>query len=134
MDRSRLRSVLYVEDEPDIREILQLSLTLKGELQVDTCESGSAALQLLRAAAPDLVLLDAMMPEMDGPETLAHMRADPKIPKVPVVFVTAKALPEDVKRLTALGACGVIPKPFDPMRVADELFEIWKGIADVGGG
>ncbi|HEY2685702.1 MAG TPA: response regulator [Steroidobacteraceae bacterium] len=134
MERSRLRSVLYVEDEPDIRDILQLALSLKGELTVHTRESGGAALELLRHSPPDLVLLDAMMPEMDGPATLAHMRADPKIPKVPVVFVTAKAMPEDITRLIALGACGVIPKPFDPMRVTEELYAIWEGIADVPGG
>lgn len=134
MERARLRSVLYVEDEPDIRDILQLALSLKGDLQVQTCESGTAALEILRAAPPDLVLLDAMMPQMDGPETLARMRADQNIPKVPVVFVTAKTMPEDITRLISLGACGVIPKPFDPMRISEEVFAIWGGIADVGGG
>ena len=134
MERARLRTVLYVEDEPDIRDIVELALSLKGDLSVATCESGGAALQYLRDAPTDLVLLDAMMPQMDGPETLARMRADPKMAKIPVVFVTAKALPEDITRLIALGACGVIPKPFDPMRISEEVFAIWGGIADVGGG
>ena len=123
-----LRTVLYVDDEPDIRQIVQLSLGLAPGLTIHTGESGEQALALALALQPDLVLLDVMMPGLDGPGTLARMRAEPSLARFPVVFMTAKAMPQEVARFRELGAVGVIAKPFDPMKLADQVFAIWERI------
>jgi CheY-like chemotaxis protein len=128
MSAPALRSVLYVDDEPDIREIVELALGLVDGLEVRVCESGERALQLLPDITPDLVLLDVMMPGTDGPSTLQRMRADPRFANIPVVFVTAKAMPGEVARFRELGAVGVIAKPFDPMQFGQQIVAIWEGI------
>jgi two-component system, OmpR family, response regulator len=124
-----LKSVLYVDDEPDIREVVEMSLNLVPGVAVKTCGSGAAALQLLPSFLPDLVLLDVMMPGLDGPATLARMRNDAALKHIPVVFMTAKALPQEVDRFMSLGAVGVISKPFDPMQLATRVQEIWRSCA-----
>ena len=123
--RTPLRNVLYVDDEPDIREVAQMSLSLVAGLSVHVCESGERALELLQQLQPDLVLLDVMMPGTDGPTTLQRMRENPAMAHVPVVFVTAKALPQEVARFRELGAVAVIPKPFDPMQLGRQVTKIW---------
>ena len=128
--REDLRSVLYVDDQPDIREVVELSLSLAPGLAVQLCESGERALAILAVSKPDLVLLDAMMPGMDGPTTLQRLRQEPRLANVPVIFMTAKALPQEIRRFHELGAAGVIPKPFDPMKLAENLYAIWEGLAD----
>ena len=128
MSRATLRTVLYVDDEPDIREIVDLALGLVDGLQVHVCESGERALQVLPDITPDLVLLDVMMPGTDGPTTLQRMRADPRFANIPVVFVTAKAMPAEVARFRGLGAVAVIAKPFDPMQLGQQIVAIWEGI------
>lgn len=130
MNRSELKTVLYVDDEPDIREIVQLSLGLAQQLDVQVCESGEQALQLLPLLQPQLVLLDVMMPGMDGTATLARMRSDPSLAHIPVVFMTAKAMPQEMTRFRELGAAAVIAKPFDPMQLADRIFAIWETLGD----
>jgi len=117
--------VLYVDDEPDIREVVQLSLGLMPGVTVKVCESGEEALRHLPEFRPDIVLLDVMMPGLDGPATLARMRSDPSTHSIPVVFMTAKALPQELDRFMSLGAVGVISKPFDPMQLAQRVREIW---------
>lgn len=129
MKRSELKTILYVDDEPDIREVVQMSLSLVEGLDVQTCESGERALQLLPQLNPDLVLLDVMMPGMDGPSTLQKMRTVPGLEKIPVVFMTAKAMPQEVARFRELGAASVIPKPFDPIQLGKQVIAIWEGIA-----
>jgi len=121
-----LRSILYVDDEPDIREIVQLALSLSPDLDVHTCESGIKALEILPLLRPDLVLLDVMMPGLDGPATFARMREHEVLRSIPVVFVTAKALPQEVDRFMSSGALGVISKPFDPMHLAQGVLDIWQ--------
>jgi CheY-like chemotaxis protein len=128
MSRARLQTVLYVDDEPDIREIVQLSLGLVEDLDVHVCESGERALQRLPDITLDLVLLDVMMPGTDGPTTLQRMRADPRFAAIPVIFVTAKAMPAEVARFRELGAVAVIAKPFDPMQFGQQIVAIWEGI------
>ncbi len=113
--------VLVVDDEADIRRIAQLALTRIGGLEVVEARSGAEALEIARAAAPDVVLLDVMMPGMDGPETLQALRADATTAAIPVVFLTAKALETEQRRLLDLGAAGVLVKPFDPLKLAAEL-------------
>jgi two-component system, OmpR family, response regulator len=121
-----LQSVMYVDDEPDIREIVELSLGLSGELTVSLCESGVKALEVLETMRPDLVLLDVMMPGLDGPATLERMRQQEQTRTVPVIFMTAKALPQEIDRFMKLGAIGVISKPFDPMKLVQRVKEIWQ--------
>lgn len=128
MSRGRLRTVLYADDEPDIREIVELALGLVEGLNVEVCESGERALQRLPDITPDLVLLDVMMPGTDGPTTLQRMRADPRFANIPVVFVTAKAMPAEVARFRELGAVAVIAKPFDPLQFGQQIVAIWEGI------
>jgi CheY-like chemotaxis protein len=120
-----LSSVLYVDDEPDIREVVELSLGLMPGVVVKTCGSGTEALRAMTDWRPDLVLLDVMMPGLDGPATLARMRDDPQLRDIPVVFMTAKALPDEVDRFMSLGAVGVISKPFDPMQLGRRVQQMW---------
>jgi len=127
-----LQSILYVDDEPDIREVVELSLGLAPDLAVQSCGSGEEALELLATSRPDLVLLDVMMPGLDGPATLARMRADPALAGIPVVFLTAKAMPTEVQRFLSLGAVAIIPKPFDALKLADQVKTLWDGLPDAG--
>jgi CheY-like chemotaxis protein len=110
--------VLHVDDEPDIREIVELSLGLDPELSVRSCPSGADALETSARWPPDLILLDVMMPCMDGPTTLKRLRERPPTAHTPVVFMTARAQTREIESFVALGAAGVIPKPFDPMALA----------------
>jgi two-component system, OmpR family, response regulator len=113
--------ILYIDDEADIREIAALSLELAGDLDVRCCASGAEGVAVARAWPPALILLDVMMPRMDGPATLAELAADPATASIPVVFITARTQAADVDALMALGARGVIAKPFDPMTLAAEV-------------
>jgi two-component system OmpR family response regulator len=113
-------NVLYVDDEGDLRELAQFSLELDPEMRVTTAASGAAALEHLRKTAVDVVLLDVMMPKMDGPAVLAALRAETGA-SPPVIFVTARALPDERRRLLDLGALDVITKPFDPMVLAKDV-------------
>lgn len=110
--------ILYVDDEADLREIATMSLELDPGFAVRTAASGSAALEQARDWQPALILLDVMMPGMDGPATLAALAADPSTMAIPVVFITAKTHPRHVGDLKALGARAVLAKPFDPMALA----------------
>lgn len=112
--------ILYVDDEDDIREIAAIALELDPEITVKVCQSGSDALTTAPEWMPDLILLDVMMPGMDGPETLGRLRLDPQTASIPVVFATARTQPEDLERFMRLGAAGVISKPFDPMTLAEQ--------------
>jgi CheY-like chemotaxis protein len=110
--------VLHVDDEPDIREVVEISLGLDPELWTLSCASGQEALGVAADWAPDIILLDVMMPLMDGATTLAHLRKDPLTAGIPVVFMTARAQSRELDLFRSLGAAGVIPKPFDPMTLA----------------
>ena len=116
-------NVLYIDDEPDLREIAVLSLQLDPGILAQACDGGVAGLAAIAERRPDVVLLDVMMPGLDGPGTLARIRQDHG-PDLPIVFVTARAQPDDVAALMALGASGVIEKPFDPMKLATILREM----------
>lgn len=120
-----LTRILYVEDDPDIQAIAVMVLETIHGFILESCSSGSEALQKAVQFKPDLVLLDVMMPGMDGPETLKGLRGFPELASTPVVFMTAKVQPQEVEGYLNLGAVGVIAKPFDPMTLADELRAIW---------
>jgi CheY-like chemotaxis protein len=114
---SELR-ILHVDDEPDIRELVKLSLGLDPELSVKNCSSGNDALVAAAEWVPAVILMDVMMPIMDGPQTLVHLRESQLTANIPVVFMTARAQTREVEHFLSLGAAGVIPKPFDPMTLA----------------
>jgi CheY-like chemotaxis protein len=115
--------ILHVDDEPDIREVIEISLALDPEITLRSCNAGEEALGVAEQWSPDIILLDVMMPVMDGPATLARLRANPETAGIPVVFMTARAQSREVDRLRALGALGVIAKPFDPMTLAGSVRE-----------
>jgi CheY-like chemotaxis protein len=110
--------VLHIDDEPDILDIVSASLGLDPEIDVRDCGSGADGLVTADEWRPDLILLDVMMPDMDGPATLAHLRANPRTAGIPVVFMTARAQKQDLAHFKSLGSAGVITKPFDPMTLA----------------
>lgn len=110
--------VLHVDDEPDIREVAEISLGLDPGLSTRSCGSGEEALKVAAEWNPDIILMDVMMPVMDGPATLSHLRDNPATANIPVIFMTARAQTRELDRFRALGAVGVIPKPFDPMTLA----------------
>lgn len=120
-----LERVLYVEDEPDIQAVARLALEHLGGFDVEICSSGREALERIRQFSPDIILLDVMMPGMDGPTTLQALREIPMARVTPVVFMTAKVQPQELTQYRLLGAIDVIPKPFDPMRLADQVRAIW---------
>lgn len=111
--------LLYVDDEEDIREVALLALELEPGFEVRACASGEEALALAPAWRPELILLDVMMPRMDGPTTLARLRETPELAATPVVFITARTQAAERERLLATGAAGIIAKPFDPMALAN---------------
>ena len=120
------QSVLYVDDDPDICAVVQATLCLIDGLDVYTAESGERGIDLAYEMRPDVVLMDVMMPGLDGPATLKRMREHPLIGHIPVIFITAKVLPEEVAEFLKLGAIGVIRKPFDPRTLGQELFALWE--------
>lgn len=120
-----LERILMVEDEPDIQTVARLALETVGGFTVAACDSGEQALAMAPAFGPDLILLDVMMPGMDGPSTLTALRRIPALQSVPVVFMTAKVQPQEVESFMGLGAEAVIAKPFDPMALADQVRAIW---------
>jgi CheY-like chemotaxis protein len=115
------RRILIVDDEDDIREVAQVSLELVGNYDVLTAASGRDGLERARVGHPDAILLDVMMPDMDGPSTLAELRRDPLTKDIPVVFLTAKTQSAERTRLAELGAAGILTKPFDPLKLAAEV-------------
>lgn len=121
--------VLYVEDDPDIRMMTVFSLQDDGYELIE-CESGSDALAKAADLRPDLILLDVMMPGMDGPTTLEHLRELSHLAVTPVIFMTAKVQQTELDQYKELGAVGVLHKPFDPMTLADDIRRLMRGVSD----
>jgi diguanylate cyclase (GGDEF)-like protein len=115
-----------VEDEPDIQAVAQLALEALGGFQVRICGSGQEGVQAAAGFAPDLIILDVMMPGMDGPSTLRALRALPATATTAVIFMTAKVQPQEIAEYRAMGVLDVIAKPFDPMTLADTVRAIWE--------
>ena len=115
------RTILVVDDDADVRRLAVMSLGRVGGHEVRAADSGAACLVALQESVPDLVLLDVMMPLMDGPATLDEIRANPRTSTLPVVFLTAGLVESDMDRLRALPVSGVLRKPFDPMQLPADL-------------
>jgi two-component system OmpR family response regulator len=126
MATRKIHSVLFVDDDPDVCEVVQATLRLLAGLQVYIAGSGEQAIDLAYELRPDLVLMDVVMAGLDGPSTLKRMRERAPISEIPVIFLTAKVHPAMVAQLLELGAIGVIGKPFDPLKLCDELLSLWK--------
>jgi CheY-like chemotaxis protein len=120
-----LKRIAYVEDEPDIRAVAGLALTIVGGYELNVSEDGEKAIRNIPAFVPDLILLDVMMPGTTGPELFSQIKKIPGISKTPVIFMTAKALKHEVDYYRGLGAVGVIPKPFDPMTLPTQVQKLW---------
>ena len=118
------RRILLVDDEDDIREVAATSLELLGGYEVRTAASGHEALEILRGETPDAIVLDVMMPGMDGPTLLQALRDDATTAAIPVVFLTAKVQARDVEQFNHLGVAGFITKPFDPTTIPAELASV----------
>jgi CheY-like chemotaxis protein len=121
--------LLCADDEDDIRTILELALSLDPELEAELVASGAEVLARAAAGGYDAIVLDGMMPGLDGYETCRRLKADPATAAIPVVFLTAKTQRSEVERALALGAAACLVKPFDPMSLAGELRAVlgWLG-------
>jgi two-component system, OmpR family, response regulator len=117
--------ILHVDDETDIRAITKLALESIGGFNVTSCASGTEAIATVADVAPELIVMDVMMPEMDGPTTFRALQDIPDANRIPVIFMTAKTQKDEIESLMALGAIGVIAKPFDPVQLSKEVERIW---------
>lgn len=120
------RRILIVDDDELVREVAQSALTIVGGWEVLTARSGEEACQVAMDQRPDAVLLDVMMPGVDGPMTVADLQADPATRDIPVIFLTAKMPTDQVEEWGHLRLAGVIPKPFDPMTLSGEIARLLK--------
>jgi CheY-like chemotaxis protein len=120
-----LQRISYVEDDEDIQRIVRMSLERIGKMTVEVVSDPMVAISAITAFKPDLVMLDWMMPGMDGPTLFRKMKQLPEVSALPVVFITAKAAQRDMDELMALGAAGTISKPFSPKDLPDQLRAIW---------
>ena len=125
MPNRPLNRVCYVEDDEDIQRIVRMSLERVGKMTVDVVSDSTTAIARMTSFKPELVMLDWMMPAMDGPTVFRHMKQNPETSALPVVFITAKATHKDMEELMALGAAGAISKPFSPKDLPDQLRAIW---------
>ena len=130
MTDKQLNRILYVEDEPDIQTVALMALETVGGFTVKACSSGQEAIDAAEAFEPDLVILDVMMPGMDGPATMEALRKLPAVADVHIVFMTAKVQSHEVERYLGMGAVDVIAKPFDPMTLAGKVQAIWDSLTE----
>ena len=126
MPQPGLNRILLVEDDPDIQTVTSLALGSFGGFEVRICGSAQDAVDAAARFLPDLILLDVMMPGMDGLDALQALRRHPAVAAVPVVFLTARVQPHEVQRYHELGSLAVIPKPFEPSELASRIRAIWE--------
>ncbi|MBN9395843.1 MAG: response regulator [Candidatus Melainabacteria bacterium] len=119
--------VLIIDDEEDTRSIASMSLSILGGLEVIEAENGQEGIKKASVERPDVILLDMMMPIMDGPSTLEALRTNVATANIPVIFLTAKAMTSEIERLRRMGAKGVLTKPFDPTTLANQMKAILEG-------
>ncbi len=123
-----LNRICYVEDDEDIQRIVRMSLERVGKMTVEVVGDPTFAIEAMTAFRPDLVMLDWMMPGMDGPTLFRQMKLRAETRSLPVVFITAKASPNELAELTTMGALGTISKPFSPRDLPEQLREMWKKV------
>jgi two-component system OmpR family response regulator len=128
MPNSPLSKIFYVEDDEDIQRIMRLSLERIGKMHVEIIGDSTAAIDAMLAFRPDMVLLDWMMPVIDGPTLFRKIQERPELSHVPVVFITAKASQRELDELRKMGAAGVLSKPFSPKDLPEQLRTIWRAI------
>jgi CheY-like chemotaxis protein len=128
MPAQPLNRICYVEDDEDIQKIVRLTLERVGKMTVEVVGDPLQAIDAIKAFKPELVMLDWMMPGMDGPTLFRKMKEVPEVSGLPVVFITAKASQRELDELRALGAAGTISKPFSPRDLPDQLRAIWKSL------
>lgn len=121
-----LNRLMYIEDEPDIRAVAEIALSQVAGFEIKICENGYDGIDLIHSFNPQLVLLDVMMPNMDGPQILKKIHDMPEFQNTPVIFITAKAQTEEIDKLKKLGALDVITKPFNPMTLGNDIRIIWQ--------
>lgn len=125
MQNELLKTILYAEDEADIRAIAQIALEDIGGFSVQYCVDGTELLDCAKKNLPDLLLLDVMMPKMDGPTALKELRKIKEFSKIPAIFMTAKIQNNELEEYKSLGAIDVIAKPFDPMILVETIQKAW---------
>ncbi|MHB1946897.1 MAG: response regulator [Gammaproteobacteria bacterium] len=125
MVNKSLSKIAYAEDEDDIRAVVQIALEDIGGFAVKYFSTGRQLLEMDKEFKPDLLLLDVMMPEMDGPAALKELRKREEFANIPAIFMTAKIQPGELEEYKKMGVLGVISKPFDPMTLADDIKKIW---------
>jgi CheY-like chemotaxis protein len=128
MPAQPLNRICYVEDDEDIQRIVRMSLERIGKMSVEVVSDPMVAIERIIAFKPELVMLDWMMPGMDGPTLFRKMRDTPETRELPVVFITAKASQREQDELKAIGAAGTILKPFSPKDLPDQLRAIWRAL------
>jgi CheY-like chemotaxis protein len=128
MPAQPLQRVCYVEDDEDIQKIVRLTLERVGKFTVEVVGDPLLAIEAMKTFKPELVMLDWMMPGMDGPTLYRRMREVPEVRDIPVVFITAKASEKELNELRALGAAGTISKPFSPKDLPEQLRSIWASL------
>ena len=126
MMQPELQTILYVEDDADIAQVAEIALVNLGGFRLCSCLSGREAIHKAEGTKADLLLLDVMMPGMDGRATLTELRKLDVCAKTPVIFMTAKLQEEDLVQYRELGAIGVLAKPFDAMKLAQKVRELWQ--------
>jgi len=119
-----MRRILIIDDEDDIREVAALSLEATAGWQILTANSGAAGIEIATTEQPDAILMDVMMPEVDGPTTFRIMQENPTIAHIPVLLLTAKVQGVDQRRFAGLGVNGILFKPFDPLTLAQQISDI----------
>lgn len=121
-----LKKILYAEDEQDVQTIVEMIIQSMSDYEIKICDNGRLLLECVEDYNPDLILLDVMMPEMDGPTAFEKLQENPKTKNIPVIFMTAKAQIHEVKIFKETGVIGVITKPFDPVLLCSKIKEIWE--------
>jgi CheY-like chemotaxis protein len=120
----RMRRVLIIDDEDDIREVAALSLEATADWEILTARSGKEGIRVAAAEKPDAILMDVMMPEMDGPTTFKQLQLNPETKGIPVVLLTAKVQGVDQRRFAGLGVAAILFKPFDPLTLSSQIADV----------
>lgn len=123
---NELKKILYAEDEPDVQVVVELTIQTMSNYEIKVCDNGKKLIECVEDYNPDLILLDVMMPEMDGPTTLKNLKENEATKNIPVAFMTAKAQVHEIENFQKEGIIGVITKPFDPFQLCSDIEALWR--------